>query len=108
MNKKNLTIKEIFVSAFQNHQKNNLNVAEKLYNSILKINPNHFESISYLGALLVQTNNFDRAKKLFQKAIKIQPNDVVVHNNLGIVLQKLGEPQKAISHFLKYSKALLC
>ena len=43
--KKNLTIKEIFTSALQHHQKNNLQVAENLYKKILKINPNHFESI---------------------------------------------------------------
>ena len=36
MNKKNnLTTKEIFALAVQNHQKNNLKVAENLYNEIL-------------------------------------------------------------------------
>ena len=56
--KKNLTAKETFVSALQNHQKNNLQVAENLYKETLKINPNHFESIFYLGTLLVQTQRF--------------------------------------------------
>ena len=42
MNKKNLSIEETFTLAFQNHQKNNLKVAENLYNEILKIKPNHF------------------------------------------------------------------
>ena len=43
--KKNLTTKEIFTLAVQNHQKNNLKVAKKLYEEILRINPNHFVSI---------------------------------------------------------------
>ena len=38
---KNLTTKEIFTLAVQNHQKNNLKVAENLYNKILETNPNH-------------------------------------------------------------------
>ena len=45
---KNLTTKETFALAVQNHQKNNLQIAENLYKETLKINPNHFESIFYL------------------------------------------------------------
>ena len=43
--KKNLIIEETFAAASQNHQKNNFQIAEKLYNEILKKNPNHFETI---------------------------------------------------------------
>ena len=67
--KKNLTTKETFDLAVQNHQKNNLQVAENLYKEILKTNPNHFESIYYLGTLSVQTKNFDKAKQLLLKAM---------------------------------------
>ena len=42
--KKNLTIEETFALAVQNHNKNNLQVAENLYKKILKTNPNHFDS----------------------------------------------------------------
>ena len=89
MNNNNLKIKETFISALQNHQKNNFEVAESLYKEILKVNPNHFESVFYLGVLLVQTKNFDKAKRLLQKAIKIQPNFVAAHNNLGIAFNEL-------------------
>ena len=44
---KNMKTKEIFALAIQNHQKNNLEVAEKLYKEILNIDPNHFKSIFY-------------------------------------------------------------
>ena len=64
MNNKNLTIKETFASAVQNHQKNFFKIAENLYKEILKINPNHFESIFYLGTLLVQTEKFELAKSI--------------------------------------------
>ena len=60
MNNNKLKIKETFISALQNHQKNNFEIAEGLYKEILKVNPNHFESVFYLGALLVQTKNFDK------------------------------------------------
>ena len=99
MHQKDLTIKKTFTIASQNHQKNNFKVAKNLYKKILKINPNHFESIFYLGVLLLESNNFDRAKQLFQKAIRIQPNYAPAHNNLGMVFGELGEFEKAISSY---------
>ena len=97
MNNKNLTIKETFVSALQNQQKNNLQVAENLYKKILKTDPNHFGSIFYLGTLLVQTKRFELAKPLLYKATQINPNYAAAHNNLGAVLKELGEYQNAIN-----------
>jgi len=97
MNNKNLTIKETFASAVQNHQKNLFKIAENLYQEILKINPNHFGSIFYLGTLLVQTQRFELAKSLLYKATQINPNYAAAHNNLGATLKELGEYQNAIN-----------
>jgi len=91
-----MTIKETFALAFQNHQKNNFKDAEILYKKILKINPNHFESIFLLGSLLLQTKKFDAAIQLFYKAIEIRPEHANTHYNLGFVFTELGEYQKAI------------
>ena len=99
--KKKLTTEETFALAIENHKKNNLQIAENLYKEILKTNPNHFESIYYLGTLLAFTRRFDLAKQLLHKAIQIQPNHAKAHNNLGVVLKELGEHQKAISYFDK-------
>ena len=94
--KNNLTAKETFVLALQNHQKNNFQVAENLYKKILKMNSNHFESIFYLGTLLVQTQRFELAIPLLSKATQINPNYAAAHNNLGAALKELGEYQSAI------------
>jgi len=97
--KKNLTIEETFALAVKNQKKNNFQIAENLYKEALKINPNHFKSIYYLGTLLAQTKKFDLAKLLFHKAIQIEPNYAIAHNNLGNVLSELGEHQKAMSFY---------
>ena len=52
MHKKKLTIKETFLLAVQNHQKNNFSKAEKLYKEVLKENPNHADSHYNLGNIL--------------------------------------------------------
>ena len=99
MNKKNMAIEETYASAVQNHKKNNLKLAEELYKEILKINPKHFESIFFLGTLLVQTHKFDMAKELFQKATQMKPDNANAHYNLGNVLKELGEYEKAASNY---------
>ena len=99
--KKKLTTEETFSLAFKNHKKNNLQVAENLYKKILKINPNHFNSIFYLGTLLSQTKRFDLAKPLLEKAIKINPNYANVYYTLGVTFKGLQKHQKAISSYKK-------
>ena len=42
---KKLKIKKFFQVALENHQKNNFKTAEKLYMKVLKIEPNHLNSI---------------------------------------------------------------
>ena len=96
-----LTTSLAFALAVQNRQKNNLEVAENLYREILKTNPDHFESIFDLGALLAQTKRFDLAIPLLHQAIQIQPNYADSHYNLGVAWQELGEYQKAMSSYEK-------
>ena len=101
MKKRKLTLNETFILAFENHKKNNFKNAENLYKEVLKINPNHFESILHLGTLLGQNDKPNLAKPFFQKAIQMNPNNIKIHNNLGMVFQKLGEHQDAINSFEK-------
>jgi len=101
MNTEKTDKSEIFALALQNHQKNNLKVAEKLYNEILNITPNHFESLFYLGSLHLQTGNLKRSKELLEEAIKIKPNFAHAYNNLAKVYKDLGESKKAFMYFKK-------
>ena len=101
MNKKNLSIEETFTLAVQNHKKNNFEIAQDLYEKILKISPDHFKVIFLLGTLSAQTKNFDKAKQLLQKATQIQPNNADAHNNLGSAQKETGENQKAINSYEK-------
>ena len=102
--KKNQTLKENFTQALQAHRERKFKNAEILYKKILKIDPNHFESIFYLASLSVQTKNFDKAKQLFQKALQIRPNHAITCNNLGLIFQELGEYKKAINSYKKAIK----
>ena len=54
---KNLTIKEIFNLAVKNHQEGKTDIALKLYNQILKIDPNHSQSLNNLGVIFQNQMN---------------------------------------------------
>ena len=101
MYKKNLTIKETFELGVKNHQKNKLKIAENFYNQVLKVRPNHFGSIFYLGTLFTQIKRFDSAKSLLQKAIQNKTNYSPAYSNLGGVLKEIGEYEGAIKYCQK-------
>ena len=101
MNKKNLTTKETFDLAVQNHKKNNLQTAEKLYKEILKTNPNFEGAHNNLGNVLHELGEFQKAVSCYEKAIQINPNYANAHYNLGSVLDELEEHKKAISCYEK-------
>mgnify|MGYP001341549036 CR=1 FL=1 len=99
--KKNLTIKETFDLAFKHHKKNDFKIADNLYKDILKLKPNHFDTIYLLGSLSIQIKDFNRAIQLLQKAIEINSNHADAHNNLGTALKELGESEKSIECYQK-------
>jgi tetratricopeptide (TPR) repeat protein len=101
---KDLTVHETFKSAIESHQKNNLEVAENLYNQILKIDPNHIGATNNLGVVFQKLEEFQKAKVCYEKAITINPNYVDAHNNLGVIFKELKEHQKAKDCFEKVIK----
>jgi hypothetical protein len=98
---KNLFIKKTFALAIQNHQKNNLQIAEKLYKKILKLKPNHPNAYNNLGIILQQTGQYHEAKNCYEKAIELNPSYVKALNNLGTIFQELGEISDAINSYKK-------
>ena len=98
---KDLIIKETFDLAIKNHQKNNLEEAQDLYNQILKIDPHQAGVRNNLGGIFKQLGEFQKAKECFKKTIEINPNYFLAHSNLGTIFQELGEFQKAIECYEK-------
>ena len=72
--KKNLTIKETFDLAFEHHKKNDFKIAENLYKDVLKLNPNHFETIYLLGSLLLQKKDFNNYFEIIENFNEVYPN----------------------------------
>lgn len=107
MEKKNLTTKELFTLAYENHKKNNFKEAEKIYKEIINKDSKHLEANFCLGLIFLKIRDvpsLHQAKDLFEKTLKINPNYAPAHNNLGQIFQELGENKKAIKCFEKTIK----
>ena len=100
----NLTINEIFSLAVKNHQEGKNDIALKLYNQVLKIDPNYADAHNNLGVIFQNQMNHEKAKECYEKAIAINPNYADAHNNLGIIYSDLGKNQKAKEY---YDKAIV-
>ena len=101
---KNLTIKEAFNLAVKNHQEGKADIAQELYNQILKINPNHESTLNNLGVLYKKLGQTQKAKDCFEKAIEINSNFLDAHYNLGTIFVELKDYQKARDCFEKAIK----
>ena len=66
MNNKIDNVKKILALAFENHKKNNIELAESLYSKILKLDPNHVDTNYLLGTLLLQKKKLWKGYKIIK------------------------------------------
>jgi len=90
-----------FQEALALHQKGMLNQAKFLYEKLLLINPNDFETLHLLGVIHYQTGAPENAVIEIDKAISIKPNIAAYHYNRGIALKELKKFDEAIFSFEK-------
>ena len=104
MNKKKSVIEDLFKSAFENHKKNNLEEAEKLYKDVIKQKPDHINSLFYLAGLLAQKKNFNKAKELFEKVVELNPKYPSAKDNLCAMYKMLANISSQNGDLLKAKK----
>ncbi|MBU3612657.1 tetratricopeptide repeat protein [Polynucleobacter sp. MG-27-Goln-C1] len=86
-------------NGFRLHQSGELSQAETQYLAALKINPEFFEPLHFLGILKIQKNDFQSAIKLFTQAIEINQSNEYVYLNRGLALYKAGSFSDALKDF---------
>ena len=81
------------------HQQGQLDSAQKLYEEVLREEPNNFDALHLLGVLHTKRKNLTLAKRLIAKAIDIHPSSALFHYNYGIAQDDLKEHQDAIKSY---------
>jgi protein O-GlcNAc transferase len=89
----------LIVQGLALHQQGRFNEALAIYEHILAIQENHFDTLQLLGALFVQTQQFAKAVDFLTRALKINPNHAACFSNLGIALEKLNRLDEALESY---------
>jgi tetratricopeptide (TPR) repeat protein len=72
------------------HQAGHFSEAERLYQKVLTINPQHPDALHLLGMIAYQSGRDEAAAELIRSAIAIKADAASYHSNLGNVLQSQG------------------
>jgi predicted O-linked N-acetylglucosamine transferase (SPINDLY family) len=96
-------IAHLFQQGVALHQQGLLSNAKLIYDSILNVNPKHFDALHLTGVIYHQSGQFQVAVDLMARAIEINPNNPFVYSNRGNSLNELKEFEAAIA---SYDKAI--
>jgi tetratricopeptide (TPR) repeat protein len=88
-------IQQILNKAIAFHQAGQFGQAAQLYGEILKLNPNHPDSLHLLGMVASQARRPELAIDLIEKAIGLNGRVAAYHSNLGSILQAQGRLAEA-------------
>lgn len=69
------------------------------YQTVLALEPNHFEAHGNLAIALQDRGNWEMAAKHFQRSLVLNPNHAPTHFNAGNLALKLKQFEQAIAHY---------
>ncbi len=85
------------------HQAGRLADAEKIYNTVLAIQPDHFDCLHFLGVIFHQRGNHAEAVRQINFALRRDPKNAYALSNRGNALLELKRFDEALA---SYDKAL--
>jgi protein O-GlcNAc transferase len=81
------------------HQQGNLAEAERIYEEVLRKQPDHFDALHLLGIIALHTGRAERGIELIKRAIGLNANIAAAHSNLGNGLRGLKRPADALASY---------
>ena len=85
------------------HQTGRLSEAEEMYRQVLKAQPNHWDSLHFLGVIHHQRGDYREAVRQIDAAIRVNPTIAATYRSRGNALQKLRQFDDAVA---SYNKAI--
>ena len=94
-------INQILQQAVNAHQNRKLEEAERLYYSILELQPENLDANNNLGVLLDDLGKLEQAEKYCKKTIELKVDFAEAYNNLANILSKLNRFDEATASYKK-------
>lgn len=95
------TIAEAFAEAVKYHMSGSLAQAERIYDQIIRADPEHAEALNLRGIIAYQTGNLGLAVAALSRAVALNDTNVGFLNNLGVILAACGRQQEAETCYRK-------
>jgi len=89
------TIPETLANGLKHQQAGRLGLASELYESVLRIEPDHPDALHLLGLVAHLRGEHGQAVEQISRAIAAAPNVAIFHSNLGAVYHDLNIHDKA-------------
>lgn len=93
-----------FDHAIRHHSAGRLQKARQLYHKVLKLDPEHNDTLHMLGLLTHQLGDNNAAIRLLNRALQQGAESAELFTNLGNALQASGQNKEAITSFKKALK----
>src|SRR6266568_2639043 len=81
------------------HREGRLGEAEKVYNAVLKANPDHFDALHLCGVLQHQQGRSLEALHLVGRALRAGSSSAEALSNHGVILEALRRDDEALASF---------
>jgi protein O-GlcNAc transferase len=94
---------QIFKDALAALSQHKTSEAERLFQKLIKIQPEHVAALNLLTVILMSMERFAEAEEFIERAVKLNENSEISFYNYGIILKRLG---KATQAKLQFDKAL--
>ncbi|MBI9073609.1 MAG: tetratricopeptide repeat protein [Melioribacteraceae bacterium] len=87
---------QIKILALESHKEGNINEAEKLYETILEIDPNDNEINYWLGIVKKSKLDYEKSRKYFEKITENSEYFLLAQKELAVYYEELKDYEKAI------------
>ena len=87
--------------ALEHHRAGRLAEATRLYERILRTDPNQTDALHLLGQIHLQQGAVDQAEALFARAVAARPKAAPYHLTHGLALRRLGRAPEALAAFAR-------
>ncbi len=95
------SILESLQIGLQFQQKGQIELASKLYNDVLAVDPNQADALHLLGLIETNRGNHDRAIEMISRASQLMPTSEIFLSNLGVVFKNAGRLEQAVEAYRK-------
>jgi protein O-GlcNAc transferase len=97
----NSSLNSLTQQAVSCHKSGRYGDADRLYQQILRLQPDHFDALHLSGVLACQNGDPGKAVALITRAVKINPKSVVAVYNLGEAHRMLDQLEEAARCYLQ-------